>query len=210
MKEKIKALNSTPRGKALFKIMLYMIFLAFVFLIILLGNAFNENKNPSQTSSTRQSSNLSKQDESTKEITYKEKQTKLLTEDYKFKYFIRGSQETNFEGEKIGNNTYGYKETQNELIKYSIKNGIIYKHELNNESEYNLLFDGLDTNLFNFNYLFETLNQTSSTIEKNDDIKIYNYKNFSNYIVNVKTDKFHITSIIIKNEIIEYNFEFTY
>lgn len=209
MIEKIKNLRSTEKGRALFKLMLYGIFLSLVFIILFLGNAINKTKHrpiiKKEESSEHQESN-----ESVKEKTYSEKQAILLNGDYSFIYSIKGSVEANFEGEVKEKRVNGFKETPTSLIRYSIEDGITYKLGLKSKEEYPSLYEGLDESLFDFPSLFETLNQTSATIEKDEYSKKYFYKEVLEYNIEVITNTNFITELLIKNDQIEYNFKFSY
>lgn len=211
MIEWIKNLRSTKRGRAAFKLFLYMIFLGFVLIIVGFGTAANNSKIKSSQSESKEDSNInSETEESSIELTYLEKQNKLISNNYKFTYTIMGLTEAVFEGEFKDGVVDGIKETDDMLIHYTIENGIIYKNNLKEKQEYTELYNKLDSRLFDFASLFEILNQASSIIEKNSTNKTYNYENINDYYIIVTTTPTEIIEINIKNENIEYNFKFQY
>lgn len=204
MKESIKKLKETKKGRALLKLSLYMIFLAFVFILIIVANSL-EDPYPKRTSSSTETESHREE----KTLTYLDKQKKLTEGEYEYTYNITGSAFIIYMGEFKNKVETGYKETEDDLVKYKIKNGITYRTFLNQEEEYDGLYEGLDENLFDLKTLFETLNSESATIENNKDTKIYKYnldgKNFE-----ITTDKDSITNIKIIDNTITYDFSYEY
>lgn len=206
MIEWIKTLRSTKRGRALFKLMSYGIFMALTVVIILIGSSKNNHTSYKEDSSYESLLQV----ESKQALTYLEKQSRLYEEDYDFKYSVKGQIEAIFEGSYKDGVEEGLKETNKSVIHYSKENTLVYKHNLKEKQVYTELYTGLDEQLFDFKLLFSILNSSNSTIERTENNKIYNYKEVENYIIKVTTNELEITSIVIKNETIEYNFEFQY
>lgn len=207
----IKELRSTERGRTVFKFFLYMIFLVFAVIIIFIGNINQKRMAPknyeSQSEYPKEESHVEIEKE---ELTYLEKQTKLFNANYNFVYTIKGRIDRVYEGSIENGITEGFKETTDSLLHYSIENGIIYKHNFKEKEVYNELYQDLEPSFFDFPNLFNNLNQTSSTIMHKDSKKIYSYKELEGYNIQITTTAKEIISIEIKNNEIEYIFEFTY
>lgn len=206
MIEWIKNLRKTERGRTAFKFTIYMIFLGFVLIILFLGGSFN--RKPANTK--RVGSTESSESVETIELTYFDKQNKLLNGNYEFKYTINGENSVLFDGELKDGVIKGYKESLDEVIKYEIEDGIVYKVFFNQKEEIHNLYENLDERLFDFSTLFELLNSSNSVIDNTSLNKIYKYASVYEYNIEVITNETEITKIIIKNENIEYNFEFIY
>lgn len=213
MIDKIKELRSTEKGKTLLKFILYMIFLFFVIIICAVGG----RNNPTLSSSSNSSDEAESGEIVQKELTYFDKQLLLYKGKYKFVYSVTGANvNIVYTGEYDSGNTSGYKETSEELIRYSIEDNIVYKHNLKSQEPYELLYDGVDEKLFDFKTVFSKLNSSSSQIEKKDEQKIYTYSDLDGYDYVIVTDKYNILSITVSSNVLvssntfKYEFKFTY
>ncbi len=203
MIEWLKNNHNTERGKLIIKFSLYMIFFIFVFLLVVTSNASLGSPKKNINSSLDNSNGL-------KEITYLEKQKKLLYDKYSFIYKIIGAENITFTGTYENFIVRGYKETVDNIIKFSIENNIVYVENLESREEYNDLFEGLDPTLFDLDNLFKRLNKATPTINKNQDNKDYMYDDIDgNYII-VKTNKDSIYEIQVNKEAMEYTFSYSY
>lgn len=203
----IKNLRSTEKGRVLFKFILYMIFFAFVVILVIVSNAIDTPRTYLESSSSREESKT----EETLELTYFEKQKKLLEEKYEFTFKISGSKNIQYTGKKDEfGKIEGYKETEENLVRYSIENGKAYLIKLNEKTEYNELYEGLDEKLFDLESLFTKLNMTSSTIEKRENTKTYNYLDVEGKNIRVSTDKTSIQRIEVDDSSLIYELTFKY
>ena len=206
MKEKLKKLSETERGKAAIKLSGYMIFLLLVIVLILISGA-GQNTYTEEESKESQSQST---EENTHETTYLDMQKMLYEGTYKFTYNISGLVNANFEGEKQENKIIGYKETASETIKYEIEDDKVYKVNLNSRTEYTDLYKDLDSELFNFKSLFEKINSKSSTIKKDDIQKEYSYNDIDGYDYKVLIKEQVITNITVTTKDLIYSLEFSY
>lgn len=210
-KEKIKKLKSTERGRSLYKIILDGIFLLIVILIIVAGNiAGKENSKKYDTSKYSESSESIESNFENKERTYLEKEELLKTGTYDFVYNISGSTKVEYRGKYSNGSVSGYKEDSSGIIRYSIENGAVYKLELDQKTPYNELYVGLDTNLFNYDFIFNTINSKSAIIDSKEEETTYTYDNVDGYKYIVKMNDQNITEITIQNDILTYDYKFTY
>lgn len=201
----IKELRKTERGRIKFKLSLYMFFFISVFLLVALTNVFI----PPKYDRDQDKQNEEKIEE-TVELTYFQKQEKLLKNDYDYDYKINGEKPIEFIGESKNGIITGYRESHDSLIKYSIENGLAYRLTMDEKVEYPDFYAGLDEELFNLEKLFNKLNQSSAIIEKSDGKKIYTYNKVDEYLYKIITNEKEIKEINIKNDLIEYVFKYNY
>lgn len=208
MLKKIKELRSTERGKTIFKLSLYMIFFVFV-IILVIATKGGENPYLTSLNSTSDGSE-SKVTTESRELTYFEKQKRLLEEKYEFDYKIEEPATVEYYGTYDDGKVEGFKETKNDLIKYMIEDGKVYSLKLGERSEYENLYDGLDSSIFNLKDLFEKLNMTSSTISRNKEDKIYNYLDVEgvDYIVYTGEESIYKIEAVAGDVVYELNFKF--
>lgn len=208
MIEWIKNLRSTEKGKTLFKFILYMIFFLFVLCLVMITNAVKPPRKYYNNSS--ESRFVESVEEPLKELSYFEKQKKLYSGHYDFTYRIKGEYFAEYNGEFNDGKVVGYRETEDDLIKYSIEDGKVYLNEFTGKKEYDELYLNFEPTFFDLDGIFQKLNSASSKIEKNTDEKRYNYENLDGYTFVVTTDRLSIISIEIYNDTIKYEFVFDY
>lgn len=205
MFEFIKKLRSTEKGRTLFKFLLYMAFFVFV-LILAITSGATKGETPKNTSS-KESESIEHSEE--RAISYFEKQKKLYSSKYEFSYTYKGEKNINFYGEVDAGNVDGFKETDAELIHYTIENGVVYQKKMDEKVVIENLYEGMDASLFDLKGLFDKLNANNATIESGDDKKTYSYK-LDDYSYKVTTNREAITKIDISSEVDYYEFNFEY
>lgn len=209
MLEKVKKLRSTERGRTIFKLALYMIFFIFVIVLVFVAKSMG---GPYMYVPTGNESEESRSEESSpKTLSFYEKQKKLLEGSHDFDYKISGPVKLEYYGHYEKGRVDGFKETEDDLIKYSIEDGKIYLSKFGQKEEYDSLYEGLDERYFNLENLFRELNKTSSTIESESESKIYNYNTLDNRErIRVYTDDAGIFFIRIEADSIVYELNFKY
>ncbi len=205
MIEWIKELRSTERGRTLFKFILYMIFFTTVFLLILIVSRTSE---PYVQGNNSKSSTNFIESTSKKTYTYLDKQNKLIHGKYDFIYNVSGPKEVIYMGTYNEGEVDALRETDDDVIRYSIESGKIYLRKLSSKEEYADLYNGLNSELFNMESLFGKLNMASATIDNTLENKTYNYENVDGIKVQVVTNDEEITEINIWEG--EYIYKFSY
>ena len=200
-KEKMDKFKKTERGKSFIKFGWDMLFILFVFILILSSGTLNNKQDNTKEESTI---------ESKEEISYVDMQKVLIDGKYEFEYKITGILTVNYTGSYNNGEVVGFRESDDSLIKYHIKDDVIYKNKMGTEEEYSDLYTGLDENLFNLEMLFNTLNGSNVIKNSKEDNKIYTYEEVKGYEVEVSLDDTHINRVIIKNNDLTYEFSFTY
>lgn len=206
MLNKIKALKKTEKGKALLKLLMYMFFLVIVIIILIIGNRTPMKKNDSIDSRESQYMEVTPST-----LTYFEKQEKLYKQAYEFTYEITtADKKITFIGKHEPDKIEGIKETEDELIRYSIEEGKIYRLKLSSKEEYENLYEGLDEELFSLKDLFTKLNSIEMKVDLEENFKKYNYTEYNGYDITVTTNELEITNIYIIKDNTTYDFDFEY
>ena len=210
MKEKVdnfkknyKDLKKTPKGKAIIKLVRYLIFIFFLIIAMIVTGVGKDNNMASK--------NVHKESfESKEDVTYKDKQEKLFSEDYTFEYNVTGEINVKYTGTSKNDVIEGYKEDASGIKKYAIVDGTNYLIEMDESTIYEELYDGLDSMLFNYETMFSNLNTKMAKITNEKNIKKYYYENVDGYNYLITLDDNHITNIMIEGTSLTYNFSFTY
>lgn len=206
MKDKFDKLKSTERGQLKLKFAGYMAFLIVFIILALATGTFKEASNNYKNT-------LNKTEEEKEEVktSYRDKQLKLINDNYQFTYTISNSTSSVvFTGKKNDNVIFGYKETNNGIVKYKIEGEKVYIINLNNEVEYDKLYDGLKKELFNLKDLFDKLNSQNAVINKQENMDIYTYENIEGYKYIITTTDETINKIEITDGSTNYLFTFEY
>lgn len=206
MREWIKNLRSTEKGRTVFRLFLYMLFFIFVLVLVFVSGAARTPVVPNDP----ESSSLVDSTAITEELSYLDKQKKFENNDYDFEYEITGSMTREYAGSKESEIIEGYRLTEDEIIKYSIEDGIVYKKTVGSKIVMEDLYKDLDATLFDFESLFSKLNATKSRIEKIEDEKIYYYEETDVGRVVVYTDEKEIEKIEIDQDSIKYTMTFEF
>lgn len=205
MFEWIKNLRSTEKGRTLFKFILYMVFFTSVVLLIIITNAVT----PPRQTTRHASSSLVTTPEKKEELSYPEKQEKLLKGTYDFYYKITSNRIIEYTGSFANGKVEGFRETEDELIRYTIEDGVVYKKDIQESLPYEELYLDLDSTLFDFTTLFAKLNSTGAQIIRNGEEKIYNYQ-LDDYTYKISTNANTITAIDINTKTDQYSYTFEY
>lgn len=206
MWNKIKEFKKTEKGKALLKLSMYMVFLIIVIIILIIGN-----RTPARKSNMKDSKESQNVEQIQNNLTYFEKQEKLYQETYEFTYKITtADKKITFIGKHEPDKIEGIKETEDELIRYSIEEGRIYRLKLSSKEEYKNLYEGLDEELFSLKDLFTKLNSIEMRVDLEEGFKKYKYTEYNGYDITVTTNELEISNIYIIKDNITYDFNFEY
>ena len=200
---KYKEMKKTEKGKSIIKLIAYLAFILILIIAMIISGTGKTN-NKAANSVKKESY------ESVKDITYKEKEERLYTNSYDFRYIISGAVNITYFGTYKDDVTTGYKEDNTGIIKYTIIDGNRYKIENGENVLYEGLYEGLDETLFNFESMFTTLNSNKAKIKSKDNIKEYFYENIDGYNYTITMDDTYINEIKIENNSLKYYFSFNY
>ena len=211
MKKWIDELKKTEKGKILLKFMGYMAFFVFVIILVVVANANQKNDNLEiKNESNIEEKESTSEDSISENLTYLDKQKKLYEGKYEFNYTVTGELNVTYTGTFDNGTVEGYKETEEELVRYSIEDGVTYKVKLNKKEEYDKLYEGLEANLFDFRQLFDKINSTSAIIDRSKEEKTYTYDGIDGYHIVVTLSDIEIDKIEINNDVLTYTFTFDY
>ena len=196
-------LKKTPRGQAYLKLIYWGIFFLILFIILAFSIAFNNNT--SQENNTQEPITEPPTEIKEEPITLGEMENNLLNSTYTYKYNILINDITYlFEGTKYNTYEEGYKTSSN-IIKYYIDNTGTYQVIEDTRIPITNLYEGLDPNLFNIEYLFNTINNLNLTRSSNTYSALDEYYE---YKLNINDEQ--ITSIIVTSidKTISYDLNF--
>lgn len=199
-------MKETPKGRAYLKLIYWAIFFAILFIFLGIasmmgGNANITNNNPEEKPTTNED-----QDNETVSRTIEEMEQELLESTYEYTYDIRVGQDMTylFDGTKYNTYEEGYKNfataTSTGVIRYYIDNTGVYQVVGNAKNLIDNFYEGLNTNLLNLEYLFNTMNNLGLTEDLLGDATYpvyYATDNIYRYEISLNDESTYITSITI-------------
>lgn len=195
----------TDRGKALTKLLLWV-----VFIVIVLGAFIMQEKDniDDYQMPSNEVTDEENQDDDNNFKKYSDMQEELLNNNYLYKYIITNSEEKIvFSGIKNGTNETGYKETKDGIIKYQIIDGTINQINMDEITNIDNLYENIDRNYLDISLLFNNLSEYLYSTEKEDSKRTITYDK-DGYKVSVITNLESIEKIQITVDewIYELNF----
>ena len=159
----LKKMWATPRGKAAIKLGLYLIFIVFVVIFINVSSKVNKIVKESTVNEE-------------KEITIGSMREKLLLNNYKYTYTItKNDKKTVYSGERLKQVETGTKENEFGTIKYYVNDVETYQIQMGEKKQIDNLYEDFNINLLDSEYLLNLTNDKSTIINKDKDLKEYNY-----------------------------------
>lgn len=195
----------TDRGKALTKLLLWILFI-----VIVLGAFIMQEKDniDDYQMPSNEVTNEENQEDDNNFKKYSDMQEELLNNNYLYKYIITNSEEKIvFSGIKNGTNETGYKETKAGIIKYQIVDGIVSQINIDEITNIDNLYENIDRNYLDISLLFNNLSEYLYSTEKKDSKRTITYDK-DGYKVSVITNLESIEKIEITVDewIYELNF----
>lgn len=205
LKDKIREMKKTDKGKAILKLIRWAIFFFIIFIFIIISSAFsglgsNNNNIPSQDKTP----NISTPNTPASQY-LKDNELKVLVEklaNNSFNYQINIEQDSSvyiFTGTKTLDNDTGYKESSEGIIKYIIDNSGTYKQTTTDKIPINDLYENLNPEYIIWSNLFPFIgNLEYYLIEENNNSYTYHMANLdtdfyltitNNAITNIKIIK---------------------
>ena len=184
------------RLHALICLILWAIFITFVFLIL---GSFEKNvKTPSNDNNINEEEKI---------ITFDEMKEKLLHNKFEYKYSLYvNSKNILYYGVKNGLNDSGYKEENDKIIRYVIENDKEYQLIMNTKVEVNNLYEDIDKNLIDLNYVFALLDNMNKEIDEVTESLYYSNDELN---IKIKINSDSIESIDILKDLDSYFLEFS-
>lgn len=212
LKKKIKELNSTPRGKAILKLIGWIIFFTVLFIFAFVSSLVAPKK-----SEPKEPVKISEKEVT---LTIYDDLKHLFNSNFEYQYDIVLKEEVipletasddsktlethiYFNGKVNNNIEEGYKETDDGITKYYIDNTGVYEVTINNKVLTTDLYKDLEEKYFNRTELLHILSKIN--YDKNENI--YSFKSdMIEYQIEVENDLISKIIIIEQNKI--YNFTY--
>lgn len=204
LKQKIKELKKTNKGKAILRLIKWCIFFVILFIFLAIASLMS----PKNTSIKKPNNEINKPQEEIPKDNWNEETLTIetineyqekLNNDYDYKYEISINKEKYiFSGTKTNNINKGYKESSTGIIKYSIDSTGTYMETTTEKTLINNLYEGIEENYLNPIYILNIIKELEITRDRECDCIEPVYKaNDSKNIYRITTSNQNITGINI-------------
>jgi len=181
LKKTIKELKKTSRGKAILRLIKWCIFfiILFIFLAIMAvitpkNNNITKPNTDLETKKPEPENPLNDLEEILSIKTLNNTYNSLKEYDYNYEVFINNSKYI-FKGTKNKINNTGYKESPEGIIKYVIDESGIYNETTSGKTPITNLYDGLNEEYFNLEWVFNILKMVELKINYDHNCTNYYY-----------------------------------
>lgn len=193
----------TEKGKAAIKLGLWGIFIIILIIFVLFSRKDETDINTENTNQTPI------EDNNSDFLSYEDMQSHLLNNNYEYVFTINTlNGKYVYSGVKSGDKEIGFKEDQNEIIKYYIDSTGTYRVYIDRVETIDNLYQNIDNSYLDMEVLFENLNNYLYTEDIESNVRTITYDK-EGYQVVVNTDKENITNIIIFADSVTYELDFT-
>ena len=156
-------MKETPKGRAYLKLIYWGIFFFVLFAFLILSSLFTRDYEPVENNLNDQSDALEvpeeKEDEEEKLPTILELENELLNGTYEYEYQIQvNGNDYFFDGEKFLDHEEGYQTSSLGIIHYYLDDTGVYQISGEERVLLTEFYQGMDTNLINLEYIFNTMN----------------------------------------------------
>lgn len=204
LKQKIKELKKTNKGKAILRLIKWCIFFVILFIFLAIASLMS----PKNNSIKKPNNEINKPQEEIPKDNWNEETLTIetineyqekLNNDYDYKYEISINKEKYiFSGTKTNNINKGYKESSTGIIKYSIDSTGTYMETTTEKTLINNLYEGIEENYLNPIYILNIIKELEITRDRECDCIEPVYKaNDSKNIYRITTSNQNITGINI-------------
>lgn len=204
LKQKIKELKKTNKGKAILRLIKWCVFFVILFIFLAIASLMS----PKNTSIKKPNNEINKPQEEIPKDNWNEETLTIetineyqekLNNDYDYKYEISINKEKYiFSGTKTNNINKGYKESSTGIIKYSIDSTGTYMETTTEKTLINNLYEGIEENYLNPIYILNIIKELEITRDRECDCIEPVYKaNDSKNIYRITTSNQNITGINI-------------
>lgn len=204
LKQKIKELKKTNKGKAILRLIKWCVFFVILFIFLAIASLMS----PKNTSIKKPNNEINKPQEEIPKDNWNEETLTIetineyqekLNNDYDYKYEISINKEKYiFSGTKTNNINKGYKESSTGIIKYSIDSTGTYMETTTEKTLINNLYEGIEENYLNPIYILNIIKELEITRDRECNCIEPVYKaNDSKNIYRITTSNQNITGINI-------------
>lgn len=211
LKKTLNELKKTERGRAILKLFKWFIFFLILFIFIFISSFItpknNTNKVPKKETVPQVTNNTLTLDK------LKNLEQNLLNSNYKYEFIVTiNNNKLVYNGTFNNNINTGYKETNSGIIKYYIDSTGIYHDTMEKKEPLNNLYEGINSNYINLDYIFNTLNKLEFNLntEYKTNNLVYKFADEQNKYYLFLDNKEVLKSSISEIKIIANNNSYTY
>ena len=198
----------TDRGKALIKLLLWMVFIVILIVLVIVSE---RNANSEILDVDKPENNVTdtpSEPENVEYEAYNTMITNLLANNYEYEYLITtATDSTILTGFKNPDKEIGFKETSSGITKYFIDSTGTYELNMNTSSIIDNLYSEFDSSYLNLELLFNNLSEYLYNTEENVGIRTITYDK-DGFQVTVTTDTKNITNVLVVADTTTYDLNF--
>ena len=190
-KDFIKELRKTPRGRALFKLGLWIIFFAFCGLLLLLMSIFAEKKQPVESNKQETSVIASLNN--------------LANTNYSYNFEVNNENgKVVYHGDKYLDIYYGYRENNENIIKYQLEGEYAYQIIGDYSEPIDTVYQNVNAQYFTIGNIINMI--VDKTYEKTDNNYVYHMEGIT---ITIQITNNYINSILIEDNGSTYHFTYS-
>ena len=198
----------TDRGKALIKLLLWMVFIVILIVLAIVSERNGNSEILDVDKPENNATDTPSEPENVEYEAYNTMITNLLANNYEYEYLITTATDSIIlTGFKNPDKEIGFKETSSGITKYFIDSTGTYELNMNTYSIIDNLYSEFDSSYLNLELLFNNLSEYLYNTEENVGIRTITYDK-DGFQVTVTTDTKNITNVLVMTDTTTYDLNF--
>lgn len=198
----------TDRGKALIKLLLWMVFIVILIVLAIVSERNGNSEILDVDKPENNATDTPSEPENIEYEAYNTMITNLLANNYEYEYLITTATDSIIlTGFKNPDKEIGFKETSSGITKYFIDSTGTYELNMNTYSIIDNLYSEFDSSYLNLELLFNNLSEYLYNTEENVGIRTITYDK-DGFQVTVTTDTKNITNVLVMTDTTTYDLNF--
>lgn len=198
----------TDRGKALIKLLLWMVFIVILIVLAIVSERNGNSEILDVDKPENNATDTPREPENVEYEAYNTMITNLLANNYEYEYLITTATDSIIlTGFKNPDKEIGFKETSSGITKYFIDSTGTYELNMNTYSIIDNLYSEFDSSYLNLELLFNNLSEYLYNTEENVGIRTITYDK-DGFQVTVTTDTKNITNVLVMTDTTTYDLNF--
>lgn len=198
----------TDRGKALIKLLLWMVFIVILIVLAIVSERNGNSEILDVDKPENNTTDTPREPENVEYEAYNTMITNLLANNYEYEYLITTATDSIIlTGFKNPDKEIGFKETSSGITKYFIDSTGTYELNMNTSSIIDNLYSEFDSSYLNLELLFNNLSEYLYNTEENVGIRTITYDK-DGFQVTVTTDTKNITNVLVMTDTTTYDLNF--
>lgn len=198
----------TDRGKALIKLLLWMVFIVILIVLAIVSERNGNSEILDVDKPGNNATDTPSEPENVEYEAYNTMITNLLANNYEYEYLITTATDSIIlTGFKNPDKEIGFKETSSGITKYFIDSTGTYELNMNTSSIIDNLYSEFDSSYLNLELLFNNLSEYLYNTEENVGIRTITYDK-DGFQVTVTTDTKNITNVLVMTDTTTYDLNF--